>query len=88
MQLVKQAAAERIFARTTVHRVMVVEQVDGSWYLSFEATDPIGQNLVQYALRTQRGGLREWEDPRWLFRFLKSKLGVTRGEFILKEEEQ
>lgn len=85
MNLIDQRSADQAFSNHDARNVTIVRRDERQWYFTFESAAPYGTPTV-YALRTQRGGLRTWADPRSLFAFLHSRYGVSRGNFLLQED--
>ena len=85
MKLIPQASVDKAFRDRAVTRVMVVRQAAGGWYFAFDASDPLGENVVQYAMRRTRGAeLRVWQNVDLLFDFLADRYQAACGEFILE----
>lgn len=53
------------------------------WFFEFESNERGTWN--KYTIAKQRGGRREWADPRVLFDFLFDEFGICSGQFQIKE---
>jgi len=88
MKTIQQESVDLAFQRGQAKNVVVVCRSVKEWYFTFESDDPVSKKTETFALLTQRGVLRIWADPRTLFSFLKERLNVTDGKFLLIEESQ
>lgn len=87
MIFVEQHTTDMAFEQKLVKEVCIVRRSPKEWYFTFLVADPTnaGQTLT-YAVKTQRGALRTWSDPRTLFAYLDDRYGVVSGTFTLSEE--
>lgn len=83
MKTVEQSTADMAFEHNLVQDVCLVGRSSKEWYFTFTTRDPASGSLNEFAIRTQRGELRTWADPRTLLNLLQERYGVTSGRFTL-----
>ena len=86
MLLVDQRSTDLAFQQKEVREVEIVRRSNKEWYFRFYVENPMNHQLVEYRMKTQRGALKTWSDPRTLFNFLVENYGVLAGKFVLTEE--
>ena len=85
MKRIPLLSVDEAFKGHSVTSVMVVRQSVGGWYFAFDASDPLGENVVQYAMRVTRGAeLRVWKNVDLLFDSIANRYQVTNGKFFLE----
>ena len=57
-----------------------------SWIFTFTARNPGTAKVQFFTLKTQRGKVRTWSDPRNLLQWLNERYGVSEGSFVLLDE--
>ncbi|WP_050453536.1 hypothetical protein [Candidatus Burkholderia verschuerenii] len=67
--------------------IKVIRRAAKKWIFVFECPDPKTGEQKLYTLKTQRGKVRVWSDPRKLFEWLHERYGITKGTFIFICEE-
>jgi hypothetical protein len=82
---VSQQTVDEAFASGFTSNVRVIRRLDKCWIFSFQFCGP-GENPQVFTLKTQRGKVRAWSDPRTLFAFLDERYGVRDGDFVLSED--
>ncbi|MET3589172.1 hypothetical protein ABID23_000242 [Bartonella silvatica] len=87
MKMIEQSSVDRAFHRREAREVTIVMRSEGEWYFTFVADNPVTGESDKYTLLTQRGKLRTWADPKYLFKFLHER-GVVCGSFNLSEDEK
>ncbi|PIT69128.1 KorA family transcriptional regulator [Bartonella tribocorum] len=87
MKMIEQNSVDIAFNQKAAREITIVMRSKREWYFTFVADDPITGKPHKYTLLTQRGKLRTWADPKYLFKFLHER-GVICGSFNLKEDEK
>lgn len=64
--------------------VTIIRRSPRAWMFTFEVADPASGELQVFTLKTQRGQVRLWSDPRNLLQWLDERYGVTEGSFLLQ----
>ncbi|MGF7157148.1 KorA family transcriptional regulator [Bartonella heixiaziensis] len=85
MKMIEQNSVDTAFNQKAAREITVVMRSEREWYFTFIADDPITGKPNEYTLLTQRGKLRTWADPKYLFKFLHER-GVIYGNFKLNQE--
>ena len=83
MQTVEISVANMAFEQGLVTDVAIVRRSQKEWYFEFTVINMSNETTQRYAIKTQRGELRTWADPRTLFNFLHDEYGVSSGRFVL-----
>ncbi|WP_142416707.1 KorA family transcriptional regulator [Bartonella massiliensis] len=86
MKMIEQNSVDIAFNQKAAREITVVMRSEREWYFTFVADDPITGKPNKYTLLTQRGKLRTWADPKYLFKFLHER-GVICGSFSFNEDE-
>ncbi|WP_375624406.1 MULTISPECIES: KorA family transcriptional regulator [unclassified Bartonella] len=86
MKMIEQNSVDIAFSQKAAREITVVMLSEREWYFTFISDDPITGKPNKYTLLTQRGKLRTWADPKYLFKFLHER-GVICGSFNLKDKE-
>lgn len=81
------AGVDAAFSEGKLSNLTIVRLSDRKWIFSFQAADPTTGRMMPYILKTQRGKVRIWSDPRNLLQWLHERYGVKKGSFILVCEE-
>jgi hypothetical protein len=76
---------DEAFASGRTSAIRVIRRADKCWIFTFQCECP-GEIAQVFTLKTQRGKVREWSDPRTLFAFLDDRYGVRHGDFLLSED--
>jgi hypothetical protein len=84
---VSQEQVDQAFQEGKASNITIVRLSDKEWIFTFEATNPINGSIQIYTLKTQRGKMRVWSDPRNLFQWLCERHGIDKGSFSLIREE-
>ncbi|EJF80499.1 KorA family transcriptional regulator [Bartonella doshiae] len=87
MKMIEQNSVDRAFNQKAAREITVVMHSEREWYFTFVADDPVTGEPNRYTLLTQRGKLRTWADPKYLFKFLHER-GVVYGSFKLNEDKK
>lgn len=87
MEAIDQRQVDLAFRDYTVDNVTIVRRNAKCWFFTFKVVDPSTGAATLCTLKTQRGELRTWADPRSLFAFLSDRYSVKVGHFILEEED-
>ncbi|UNF51915.1 KorA protein [Bartonella krasnovii] len=87
MKMIEQNSVDIAFSQRAAREITVVMRSEREWYFTFVADDPITGKPNKYTLLTQRGKLRTWADPKYLFKFLHER-GVTCGSFNLNQDKE
>ncbi|WP_273723079.1 KorA family transcriptional regulator [Bartonella sp. AU18XJBT] len=87
MKMIEQNSVDIAFSQKAAREITVVMLSEREWYFTFISDDPITGKPNKYTLLTQRGKLRTWADPKYLFKFLHER-GVICGNFNLNEGKQ
>ncbi|OLL55925.1 KorA protein [Bartonella henselae] len=87
MKMIEQNSVDIAFNQKAAREITVVMRSEREWYFTFVADDPITGKPNEYTLLTQRGKLRTWADPKYLFKFLHER-GVTYGKFNLNQDKK
>lgn len=87
MKMIEQNSVDIAFSQRAAREITVVMRSEREWYFTFVADDPITGKPDKYTLLTQRGKLRTWADPKYLFKFLHER-GVICGIFNLRQDEK
>ncbi|EJF76406.1 KorA family transcriptional regulator [Bartonella birtlesii] len=87
MKMIEQNSVDRAFNQKAAREITIVMRSEREWYFTFVADDPVTGKPNKYTLLTQRGKLRTWADPKYLFKFLQER-GVIYGSFSLNEDKQ
>ncbi|GAA5095999.1 KorA family transcriptional regulator [Bartonella acomydis] len=87
MKMIEQNSIDRAFNQKAAREITIVMRSEREWYFTFVADDPVTGKANKYTLLTQRGKLRTWADPKYLFKFLHER-GVICGNFKLNEDEK
>ncbi|GAA5107316.1 KorA family transcriptional regulator [Bartonella jaculi] len=85
MKMIEQNSVDTAFNQKAAREITIVMRSEREWYFTFIADDPVTGKPNEYTLLTQRGKLRTWADPKYLFKFLHTR-GVTYGNFKLNQE--
>lgn len=80
MKMIEQSSVDKAFSQKAAREVTIVMRSEREWYFTFVADDPVTGESSKYTLLTQRGKLRVWADPKYLFKFLRER-GVIHGSF-------
>ncbi|MCZ2328773.1 KorA family transcriptional regulator [Bartonella sp. F02] len=86
MKMIEQRSVDIAFNQKAVREVTIVMRSEKEWYFTFVADNPVTKKPNKYALLTQRGKLRTWANPKYLFKFLEER-GVVCGKFSLNEDK-
>jgi hypothetical protein len=84
---ISQEQVDKAFQEGNASNVTIIRLSDKEWIFTFEATNPINGLIQIYTLKTQRGKVRTWSDPRNLFQWLCERHGINKGSFSLVHEE-
>ncbi|WP_336293871.1 KorA family transcriptional regulator [Bartonella sp. CB169] len=84
MKMIEQNSVDTAFSQGVAREITIVRRSEKEWYFTFIADDPITGKPDKYTLLTQRGKLRTWADPKYLFKFLHER-GVVSGSFSLNQ---
>jgi hypothetical protein len=76
------------FKEGKASNVTIIRLSERKWIFRFTAENPTSGQVQPYTLRTQRGKVRVWSDPRNLFQWLNERYGVKKGSFILVCDEE
>ncbi|WP_455481881.1 KorA family transcriptional regulator [Bartonella sp. B35(2025)] len=87
MKMIEQGSVDMAFSQKAAREVTVIMRSEREWYFTFVADNPVTGKPNKYTLLTQRGKLRTWADPKYLFKFLHER-GVVCGSFNLNKEKQ
>lgn len=87
MKMIEQNSVDRAFNQKAAREITIVMHSEREWYFTFVADDPVTGKANKYTLLTQRGKLRTWADPKYLFKFLHER-GVIYGSFKLNRNEK
>ncbi|WP_455477908.1 KorA family transcriptional regulator [Bartonella sp. B10] len=87
MKMIEQSSVDMAFSQKVAREVTIVMRSEREWYFTFIADNPVTGQTNKYTLLTQRGKLRTWADPKYLFKFLRER-GVICGNFNLNQDEQ
>ncbi|WP_212112753.1 KorA family transcriptional regulator [Bartonella queenslandensis] len=87
MKMIEQNSVDIAFSQRAAREITVVMRSEREWYFTFVADDPITGKPNKYTLLTQRGKLRTWADPKYLFKFLHER-GVICGSFNLNQDKE
>ncbi|EJF74698.1 KorA protein [Bartonella alsatica] len=87
MKMIEQNSVDIAFSQKAAREITVVMRSKREWYFTFIADDPVTGKPNKYTLLTQRGKLRTWADPKYLFKFLHER-GVIYGNFKLNQDEK
>ncbi|WP_455476951.1 KorA family transcriptional regulator [Bartonella sp. B41] len=87
MKMIEQNSIDIAFDQKAAREITVVMRSEREWYFTFVADNPVTGKPNKYTLLTQRGKLRTWADPKYLFKFLR-KRGVVHGNFNLNQDEK
>lgn len=87
MTPISQQMVDEAFASGRCSNVRVIRRADRCWIFTVQCSGPDDKAQV-FTLKTQRGKVREWSDPRTLFAFLDERYGVRSGDFLLSEDLQ
>ncbi|WP_254475081.1 KorA family transcriptional regulator [Bartonella sp. B1098] len=87
MKMIEQNSVDIAFNQRAAREITVVMRSEREWYFTFVADDPITGKPNKYTLLTQRGKLRTWADPKYLFKFLYER-GVICGSFNLNQDKE
>ncbi|MBB5074244.1 hypothetical protein HNQ69_001381 [Bartonella callosciuri] len=87
MKMIEQNSVDRAFNQKAAREITIIMRSEREWYFTFVADDPITGKPNKYTLLTQRGKLRTWADPKYLFKFLHER-GVSYGIFNLNQDER
>ncbi|MBX4335891.1 KorA family transcriptional regulator [Bartonella raoultii] len=87
MKMIEQNSVDIAFNQKAAREITIVMRSKREWYFTFVADDPITGKAEKYALLTQRGKLRTWADPKYLFKFLHER-GVVDGHFSLNQDDK
>ncbi|WP_375635147.1 KorA family transcriptional regulator [Bartonella sp. AA5SXTY] len=87
MKMIEQNSVDIAFNQKAAREITVVMRSEREWYFTFVADDPITGKPNEYTLLTQRGKLRTWADPKYLFKFLHER-GVICGNFKLSQDKK
>ena len=79
--------ADGAFHEGKARNITIVRLSEKEWIFTFEATNPATGSGQLYTLKTQRGKVRTWSDPRNLFQWLCERYGVKKGLFSLVPED-
>ncbi|CAM2164743.1 KorA protein [Burkholderia latens] len=74
---------DRAFAEAKVEAVAVQEIGPKQWQFVFYAKKPDTEEIQSFTLKTQRGEVRTWADPRNLFQWMQDRYGLAEGMFYL-----
>jgi len=85
MRMIAQKTAVQVFSSGRARNPRVVRGNDGFWLFMFDVPAVGTGELQSYTLKTERGHLKAWSDPRSLFGYLDSVLGIKSGAFKLEE---
>ena len=85
MTPISQQMVDEAFASGRCSNVRVIRRADKCWIFTFQCSDTNAKPQT-FTLKTQRGKVREWSDPRTLFAFLDERYGVRSGDFLLSED--
>nr|WP_019222924.1 KorA family transcriptional regulator [Bartonella rattaustraliani] len=84
MKMIEQSSVDKAFRQGAAREITIVMHSESEWYFTFVADDPMTGETSKYTLLTQRGKLRTWADPKYLFKFLLER-GVICGSFNLNQ---
>ncbi|CAK02472.1 KorA family transcriptional regulator [Bartonella tribocorum] len=87
MKMIEQNSVDIAFSQRAAREITIVMRSEREWYFTFVADDPVTGKPDKYTLLTQRGKLRTWADPKYLFKFLRER-GVICGVFNLRQDEK
>ncbi|MCZ2157918.1 KorA protein [Bartonella sp. 220] len=87
MKMIEQNSVDIAFNQKAAREITIVMLSEREWYFTFVADDPVTGKPNKYTLLTQRGKLRTWADPKYLFKFLHER-GVIYGNFKLNQDER
>ncbi|PIT70410.1 KorA family transcriptional regulator [Bartonella tribocorum] len=87
MKMIEQNSVDIALSRGEAREITVVMRSEREWYFTFIADDPVTGKPNKYTLLTQRGKLRTWADPKYLFKFLHER-GVICGSFNLNWDKK
>ncbi|EJF97434.1 hypothetical protein MEE_00062 [Bartonella elizabethae F9251 = ATCC 49927] len=87
MKMIEQNSVDIAFRQKAAREITVVMRSEREWYFTFVADDPITGKPNKYTLLTQRGKLRTWADPKYLFKFLHER-GVICGSFNIHQDKE
>ncbi|WP_273759190.1 KorA family transcriptional regulator [Bartonella sp. ML70XJBT.G] len=87
MKMIEQNSVDMAFNQKAAREITIVMRSEREWYFTFVADDPVTGTANEYTLLTQRGKLRTWADPKYLFKFLHER-GVAYGSFKLNQDKQ
>ena len=76
------------FKEGKASNVTIIGLSERKWIFQFTSENPTSGQVQLYTLRTQRGKVRVWSDPRNLFRWLNKRYGVKNGSFFLFYDEE
>lgn len=88
MKTVAQRGVDTAFQEKAVQAVTIVRSSNKKWYFTFEVLNPVTHEPETFSLRKQRGEIRTWSDPRFLFNYLHKSYGVIEGTFKIIEENK
>ncbi|UNE54078.1 KorA family transcriptional regulator [Bartonella machadoae] len=87
MKMIEQNSVDIAFSQKAARDITIVMRSEREWYFTFVSDDPVTGKSNKYTLLTQRGKLRTWADPKYLFKFLHER-GVFYGNFELNQDEK
>lgn len=79
---------DTIFQEKKASSITIVRTTHNKWIFTFEAPTPTTGAIELCTLQTQRGSVREWSDPRYLFDWLFKRYGVQEGNFKILPKEK
>jgi hypothetical protein len=83
---IPQESVDLAFREGKASKVVVTRISEKRWVFHFWAVNPATGKGQTYTLKTQRGKIRTWSDPRNLFAWLLER-GVLDGSFVLTDED-
>lgn len=84
MILIDQDTFKVLLHQKAVHNITVYREADRKWYFTFTMRDKKNGDKILCSLKTQKGLVKEWADPRNLFNYFLN-FEITIGQFKLSE---
>lgn len=80
-------AMDSAFREGKATGIVIYRCCSRTWMFTFTARNPGTAKVQSFTLKTQRGKVRTWSDPRNLLQWLHDRYGVSEGSFVLLDEE-
>ncbi len=84
MILIDQDTFKILLHQKAVHDITIYRDSDRKWYFTFTMRDRTTGDKILCSLKTQKGLVKEWADPRIMFNYFLAQ-EITIGQFKLSE---